>query len=170
VPETGPTKSGEDQPQSTAALATRRRESLVELRARVAALESEQVELLEKLAFNLDVENGELQTTNQIDTPLESGSRVRKESMSPSYLARALIQIEDAVSEMENSMAIGWSLRHCLNSNSGLHRRYSNRQQAENGREVRRPSACVLQEPANSYVFCLVRSVLTSVFPCRHSA
>jgi hypothetical protein len=92
VPETGPAKSGED-PQSTAALATRRRESLVELRARVAALESEQVELLEKLAFNLDVENGELRTTNLIDTPLESGSRVRKESMSPSYLARALIQL-----------------------------------------------------------------------------
>jgi hypothetical protein len=107
VPEIESTRTDDDQPPSVTEPAAPRPENLNALRAQVNALESEQAELLEKLALSLEVENARLRMMDPINAPSFEDSQAPNGPISPAYLARALTKVEDLVSEMEASIAIG---------------------------------------------------------------
>jgi hypothetical protein len=79
---------------------------LSELRARVAALEAEQARLLAGYATSLETEVARLRSIGPQVTPGEAAER-RGKPLTPPYLGRALVAIEDHLADMETFAAAG---------------------------------------------------------------
>jgi hypothetical protein len=79
---------------------------LAELRRRVAALEAEHARLLAGYAANIETENARLRFITPPVVP-EEAVEPSGEPLSPPYLGRALVAIEDHLADMERFVAIG---------------------------------------------------------------
>lgn len=80
--------------------------NLAELRARVAALEAEQARLLAGYAANLESEVARLRSVGPQVIP-GYAAEPRSEPLTPPYLGRALVAIDDHMAAMETFAAAG---------------------------------------------------------------
>lgn len=106
--ERGQRPEGDDQvsgpvPEQQASVA----QALAEAWGRIATLESEQIRLLELRAEELDRQNKLLRSNPQVQAGQAVSATARTETLTPAYLARALVAVEEQVLMVEAYAAQG---------------------------------------------------------------